>query len=52
MDIINWTMLGFSERQVGKLDSFENLDASHLEEWEAYADIMKRAFYQEGKEED
>lgn len=50
VDIINWTMLGFSERQVGKLDSFEDLDASPLAEWEAYADIMKRAFYREGGE--
>lgn len=50
LNIINWTMLSFSEQQVNKLNSFEDIDIELLKEWDGYFDIMKRCFYK--KEED
>jgi AcrR family transcriptional regulator len=47
MNIINWTLLSFSEQQRSRLNSFEGMSTEVLEEWEAYFDIMKRCFYKE-----
>ena len=45
LNIINWTMLSFSEQQRNKLHSFEDIDVELLREWDDYFDIMKRCFY-------
>lgn len=47
IDIINWTMLSFSEQQRNQLDSFENIDLELLREWDDYFEIMKRCFYKQ-----
>lgn len=45
MNIINWTILSFSELQRNRLNSYENVNKDLLAEWEDYFDIMKRCFY-------
>lgn len=45
MDIINWTMLGFSEQEWTKTEPFEQINDKQLNEWDSYSDIMKRCFY-------
>lgn len=49
INIINWTMLGFSEQQRNRLDSFEDINMNMLKEWDEYFGIMKLCFYREGK---
>lgn len=49
INIINWTMLGFSEQQRDRLDSFEDINMNMLKEWDEYFGIMKLCFYREGK---
>lgn len=49
MNIINWIMLGFAERQTNQLDSFEDIDTQQLKEWDDYAEIIRRCFYKEGE---
>lgn len=50
IEIINWTMLGFSEKKLNALDVFENLTVESLDEWDQYAAILKRAFYKIAEE--
>ncbi|GAB6085080.1 TetR/AcrR family transcriptional regulator [Alkaliphilus crotonatoxidans] len=45
MNIITWTMLGFSEQQRDSVTSMEEVSIEVLEEWEVYFDILKRCFY-------
>lgn len=45
LNIINWTMLSFSEQQRNSLNSFEDIGIELLSEWDDYFDIMKRCFY-------
>jgi AcrR family transcriptional regulator len=45
LNIINWTMLSFSEQQRNSLNSFEDIGIEILGEWDDYFDIMKRCFY-------
>jgi AcrR family transcriptional regulator len=45
INIINWTMLSFSEQQRNSLNSFEDVSMELLGEWDDYFDIMKRCFY-------
>ncbi len=45
MNIITWTMLGFSEQQRDSVISMEEVSIEVLEEWEVYFDILKRCFY-------
>ncbi|MDR2967698.1 MAG: TetR/AcrR family transcriptional regulator [Methanobacteriaceae archaeon] len=47
IDIINWSMLGFSDREIEKLDSFSNVDDKKIKEWEIYSNILKKCFYKE-----
>ncbi|MGM0445135.1 MAG: TetR/AcrR family transcriptional regulator [Bacillota bacterium] len=49
INIINWTMLGFSEEQRDRLDSFEDINMDMLKEWDEYFRIMRLCFYKEGK---
>ncbi|QGU95390.1 TetR family transcriptional regulator [Clostridium bovifaecis] len=50
MNIINWTMLSFSEQQRNKVNSFKNISMEVLEEWDEYFDILKLCFYKKGEE--
>lgn len=50
MNIINWTMLSFSEQQRNKVNSFKDISMEVLEEWDEYFDIMKLCFYKKGEE--
>ncbi|MBP1924292.1 hypothetical protein J2Z76_000145 [Sedimentibacter acidaminivorans] len=45
LNIINWTMLSFSEQQRYRLNSFKDIEVEILKEWDDYFDIMKRCFY-------
>lgn len=45
LNIINWTMLSFSEQQRDRLNSFNDIEVEILKEWDDYFDIMKRCFY-------
>lgn len=45
IEIINWTMLGFSEKQLKQVDTFENLTVDSLDAWDQYATILKKVFY-------
>jgi len=51
MEVLNWTMLGFSERTIKKLGTFEDLDKygdTFLKEWDEYAKLLKKCYYKEG----
>ncbi|WP_281975285.1 TetR/AcrR family transcriptional regulator [Halobacillus litoralis] len=48
--ILNWSMVGFAETQLEKLDSFENVGVQILDEWNSYAEILKHSFYKQGEE--
>ena len=45
ISIINWTMLGFAEEYMNKVDSIENVGREVLRESDEYFDILKRCFY-------
>jgi len=45
MNIINWVIMGFAEQQLESVNSFDEVTAEHLSEWEIYFDILKRCFY-------
>lgn len=47
IDIINWTILSFSEQQRNRVNSIEDVGMEILSEWDVYFDIMKRCFYKE-----
>jgi AcrR family transcriptional regulator len=46
MNMINWTMLGYSEQENAKLKSHEEVSMKQIEEFDGYIEIMKRCFYQ------
>ncbi|WMM26179.1 TetR/AcrR family transcriptional regulator [Tissierella sp. MB52-C2] len=48
IEILNWTMFGFGEKVIKKIDTFKDsteFGEKTLEEWERYADILKNNFY-------
>lgn len=48
MEILNWTMFGFSERVLGEIDTFQNIDQFgefYMNEWNKYAEHLKNCFY-------
>lgn len=45
LDIINWTILSFSEQQRKNINTFADTAAGLLDEWDVYFDILKRVFY-------
>lgn len=47
MKMINWTMLGLSDEQRNRLNSFSGITPEILREWDDYFDLMKRCFYKE-----
>ncbi|QDP38963.1 TetR/AcrR family transcriptional regulator [Radiobacillus deserti] len=53
LHILNWTAIGFGELQMEKIGSFSNmgeeLGTKLLDEWNSYAEILRRSFYKEGE---
>lgn len=45
VNIINWTMLGYAEKEKEKLISYSEAGVGQLEEWDRYAEILKSCFY-------
>lgn len=48
VEILNWTMFGFGEKQIQQLDNFKNsakFGQNALEEWEIYSRILRNSFY-------
>ncbi|MCG3418191.1 TetR/AcrR family transcriptional regulator [Oceanobacillus sp. GSFE11] len=45
IDILNWTMLGFAERAVNQLDTFEEVGEQYIKEWESYSKVLRDSFY-------
>ncbi|MFZ5966455.1 MAG: TetR/AcrR family transcriptional regulator [Bacillota bacterium] len=45
MNIITWTIMSFSEQQISRVGSFEDMNIDVLREWDEYFDILKRCFY-------
>ncbi|WP_034262269.1 TetR/AcrR family transcriptional regulator [Bacillus sp. J33] len=48
--ILNWTMVGFAELQIAKIETFENVGSELFNEWNSYTEILKRCFYKNGEE--
>ena len=48
INIINWTMLSFSEENLSKLDSIDDVGMEVLSESDEYFEILKRCFYKKG----
>ncbi|ADH98798.1 TetR/AcrR family transcriptional regulator [Salisediminibacterium selenitireducens] len=46
-EILNWTMMGFSEKYRNKLATFKDVGPELLEEWEDYAAILKNSYYKD-----
>ncbi|HLW31653.1 MAG TPA: TetR/AcrR family transcriptional regulator [Aequorivita sp.] len=49
INIINWTMLGFAEEYMNRLDSIEDVGMEILHEADEYFEILKRCFYKKGE---
>src|SRR5699024_181597 len=50
LEIITWTMVGFGEKGLKQMDTFENVSEFgdvYLKEWKEYADILKISFYKQ-----
>lgn len=45
LDIIDWTIIGFSEEQRKRINSIEDIGTEVLDEWDEYFDILKCCFY-------
>lgn len=48
IEIISWTMYGFGEKSISKIQTFENIvefGKQYTEEWHAYSELLKRSFY-------
>lgn len=45
IEILNWTMIGFREKAVHQLSTFEEVGDVYLEEWRDYCRILKYSFY-------
>ncbi|MGG0716992.1 TetR/AcrR family transcriptional regulator [Robertmurraya massiliosenegalensis] len=50
LHILNWTMRGFAEAQMEKVETFENVGIELMDEWNGYMEILKRSFYKDGEE--
>ena len=51
IEILNWTMFGFAEKGIQRIDTFENTSQfgeMYTKEWNIYADMLKKSFYKEG----
>lgn len=48
IEILTWTMFGFADKyieQVGSFEDVENFGNTMLNEWQEYAEILKKSFY-------
>ena len=45
IEILNWTMVGFGEKAINQLNTFEDVGEAYLEEWKSYSNILKDSFY-------
>lgn len=48
IEILNWTMFGFGDKAIQKIDTFENMiefGEQYLKDWQRYAEILKLSFY-------
>lgn len=48
IEILNWTMMGFGEKGIKQIDTFEHIDQfgkHYFEEWQRYAEMLKESFY-------
>lgn len=48
IEVLNWTMFGFSEKALNDIESFQNirtLGEKYLSEWRAYANFLRGMFY-------
>lgn len=48
IEILNWTMMGFGQRAIHQLNTFNEVGdfgEAYLEEWNKYSDILKNSFY-------
>ncbi|AOM82157.1 TetR/AcrR family transcriptional regulator [Salisediminibacterium beveridgei] len=51
VEILNWTMMGFAEKNRSRMKTFENVGPELMADWEAYAQILKTSFYHKTDEE-
>lgn len=47
INILNWSMLGFANEEIEKIESYDNITDEQMEKWDIYADILKNCFYKE-----
>jgi len=50
IEILNWTMFGYGEKGLKKIETFEKASEFgdlYMKEWKAYADILKVSFYKQ-----
>ncbi|MCR6111544.1 TetR/AcrR family transcriptional regulator [Bacillus sp. A301a_S52] len=45
INILNWTMVGFSEKLKNELSSIEEMSDKYLKEWDSYSEILKHSYY-------
>ncbi|QTN01320.1 TetR family transcriptional regulator [Sediminibacillus dalangtanensis] len=48
IEILKWTMLGFGEKGLQQIDSFEDMGEfgeQYLKEWKRYSEILRHSFY-------
>ena len=44
VEIINWTLIGFAEKE-GNVDSVQEIDSAIYKEWNSYSELLRRCFY-------
>ncbi|ALX48404.1 TetR family transcriptional regulator [Lentibacillus amyloliquefaciens] len=48
IEILNWTMFGFSEKELHQINTFEDMNEfgeKYLIEWKKYSEILRYSFY-------
>jgi tetrahydromethanopterin S-methyltransferase subunit G len=45
INILNWTMVGFSEKLKNDISSIEEVSDEALKEWDSYSELLKHSFY-------
>lgn len=48
IEILNWTMLGYGDKAIHLLNTFEDMGefgVEYLKEWQVYSDLLKKSFY-------
>jgi len=50
IEVLNWTMFGFSEKALNDIESFHHINTlgeKYLSEWREYADFLRNMFYKQ-----